>query len=74
MIQILATAFEVKIPNPVVDFFFCGKEEFEKGEAELPRDFDKYKKIDEKDIDGITWLCFGKQAVRGCFSRNYWHK
>lgn len=74
MLQILAKAFGVKIPNPVVDFFFCGKEAFENGEAELPKDFDDYKKIDEKVIEGITWICFGKKAVRGCFSKDYWHK
>lgn len=74
MLQKLADAFELKIPNPVVDFFFCGKEAFEKGEVEPPEDFAFYQKIDEKEVEGIMWLCFGKKAVRGCFSRNYWHK
>jgi hypothetical protein len=71
----LADLFELKIPNPVVDFWFCGKKEMESGDVNKPADFGSYKLIDEKaDCDGIIWQCYGKKAVAGCFSKKYWHK
>lgn len=75
MVKMLADLFELKIPNPVVDFWFIGKKGMESGEAEKPADFDKYQLLDEKtDADGFVWLCYAKKAVAGCFARSYWHK
>ena len=75
LIKMLSDLFELKIPNPVVDFWFIGKDLMENGEAEKPEDFGKYQLIEEKaDADGFIWQCYGKKAVQGCFSKNYWHK
>lgn len=74
MMKILAELFELKIPNPVVSFWFCSKKNFENGDVNLPEDFEKYSRFGEKELDGITWLCFGKKEVPGCFSKDYWHK
>ena len=75
MVKMLADLFELKIPNPVVDFWFIGKKGMESGEAEKPADFDKYQLLDEKtDADGFVWLCYAKKAVNGVFARHYWHK
>ena len=73
--KMLIDLFELKSPNPVVDFWFIGKELMEEGKAEKPADFEKYKLIEEKaDADGFVWQCYGKKAVAGCFARSYWHK
>lgn len=75
LVKVLADLFELKIPNPVVDFWFCGKEAMEDGTAEKPADFEQYKLIEEKaDAEGTVWQCYGKKAVAGCFARSYWHK
>lgn len=75
MIKMLADLFGLKIPNPVMDFWFIGKKGMESGEAEKPADFDKYQLIGEKtDQDGFVWLCYGKKAVAGLYSTNYWRK
>ena len=75
MVKMLADLFGLKIPNPVVDFWFIGKTGMEQGIAEKPADFEQYKLIEEKaDADGFVWQCYGKKAVAGCFARSYWHK
>lgn len=75
MIKMLADLFELKIPNPVMDFWFIGKSGIESGEAEKPEDFDQYTLIDEKtDKDGFVWLCYGKKSTRAIVARHYWHK
>ena len=48
MVKMLADLFELKIPNPVVDFWFCGKDAMDDGTAEKPSDFEQYKLIEEK--------------------------
>ena len=73
LVKVLADLFGLKIPNPVVDFWFCGKVAMEDGTAEKPADFDQYTLIDEKtDKDGITWLCYGRKATSAIISRRYW--
>lgn len=75
MVQMLADLFGLKIPNPVMDFWFIGKKGMESGEAEKPADFDKYALIGEKtDQDGFTWLCYGKKTTNAIISRKYWLK
>ena len=73
IIKELADLLGLKIPNPVVDFWFVGKKEMENGEANKPSDFDKYALIEEKtDKDGIAWLCYGRKTTQAIISRKYW--
>lgn len=69
----LLELFGVK-QNPVVAFFFAGKEELDNHTANIPHDFDRYKLIDVKKAwwDDKEWVCYGKKCVNGCFSSSYW--
>lgn len=75
IVEELADLFGLRIPNPVVDFWFCGKKAMESGDVDKPADFDKYALIDEKaDKEGCVWLCYGKKATQAIISRKYWLK
>lgn len=75
VLNMLGELFELKLHNPVVSFWFCGKADMESGDVNKPADFDRYNLLDEKtDADGIVWLCYGKKESRGIFARSYWHK
>ena len=69
----LLELFGVK-QNPVVAFFFAGKEELDNHTANIPHDFNQYKLIAVKKAwwDDKEWVCYGKKCVNGCFSSSYW--